>query len=49
MLRNATVMHEASSKFNFDIMPFVGTKISAFYKTSEIVLDVRAQKDIAGH
>ena len=44
MLRNATGMHAAPSKYNFDKKTFVVTKMSAFSQTSATFLGVRAQK-----
>ena len=43
MLRNATVMHVAPSKCNFDKKPLVGTEISTFSQASAIFSGVRAQ------
>ena len=44
MIINAAVMNVAPSICTFDKGPFVGTKMSAFYQNSAIVLGVRAQK-----
>ena len=49
MLIYATIMHVALSKCNFDNKPVVGTKMSAFTLTSDIILGVRDQNFIARH
>ena len=43
VLRNATIMHIASSKCYFEKNNFVGTKMCASSQTSTIVLGVRAK------